>query len=219
MTGNTVTEETRSATANSRSAYNLSKARGQQEVLKVVAQGLDAVIVHPCGVIGPYDYKPSRMGKLFRGVVKGHNARVAPLGFNWVDVRDVVDGAMSAMAKGKTGESYILGGHWVSNQELSEISSEITGKPVPSAPIPLWSLKLLNVMGPLIRVLGKSPPVNHEILDALMANKEMSSEKAKAELGYTPRPYRDTLQDIFAWYEEEGIIEKERARRRAKKAG
>ena len=158
------------------------------------------------------------MGKLFRSVVKGHNARVGPLGFNWVDVRDVVAGARSAMEKGRTGESYILGGHWVSNQELAEISSEITGKPVPSSPIPLWFIKFLNTIGPLIRVFGQVPPINDEILDALTANPEMSSDKAVQELDYSPRPYRQTVEDIFTWYEAEDIIEKERARRRAAKA-
>jgi dihydroflavonol-4-reductase len=214
--GAPVTEQTRLATANSRSAYNLSKARGQLEVLKVVQdRGLDAVIVHPCGVIGPYDYKPSRMGKFFRGIAKGHNARVGPGGFNWVDVRDVVDGARAAMAKGRCGESYILGGHWASNLDLGLMSSEITGQPVPDKAIPLWVIKALNLAGPLIKLLGQPPPINQEIIDALVANPEMSSDKAASELGYSPRPLRQTVEDIFAWYAEEDIIAAERARRRA----
>ncbi|MDG1483933.1 MAG: NAD-dependent epimerase/dehydratase family protein [Myxococcota bacterium] len=216
--GAPVTEKTRLATANSRSAYNLSKARGQLEVLKVVEEkGLDAVIVHPCGVIGPYDYKPSRMGKFFRGVAKGHNAKVGPGGFNWVDVRDVVDGARAAMEKGRTGEGYILGGRWASNLELGQMSSEITGKPVPDKAIAMWVLKLLNAASPLIALLGQSPPINQEIIDALIANPDMSSDKAAAELGYSPRPIRQTVEDIFRWYETEDIIATERARRKAEK--
>jgi dihydroflavonol-4-reductase len=213
--GATVTEDTRLSTANSRSAYNLSKARGQLEVLKVVERGLDAVIVHPCGVIGPYDYKPSRMGKFFRGVVKGHNARVGPGGFNWVDVRDVVAGARLAMDKGRTGEGYILSGHWASNLELGMMSSEITGQPVPDSAIPMWVIKALNLVGPVIKLLGQPPPINQEIIDALVANPDMSSGKAQAELGYTPRELRQTVEDIFEWYREEDIIAKERARRKA----
>ena len=212
--GAPVTEQTRLATANSRSAYNLSKARGQLEVLKVVERGLDAVIVHPCGVIGPYDYKASRMGKFFRGVVKGHNARVGPGGFNWVDVRDVVAGAQLAMEKGRTGEGYILGGHWASNLELGKMSSEITGQPVPDSAIPMWLIKGLNLIGPLIKLLGQSPPINQEIIDALVANPDMSSDKAKEELGYAPRELRQTVEDIFEWYQEEDIIAKERARKK-----
>ncbi|MFT5681542.1 MAG: dihydroflavonol-4-reductase [Myxococcota bacterium] len=213
--GAPVTEKTRLATANSHSAYNLSKARGQLEVLKVVEkQGLDAVIVHPCGVIGPYDYKPSRMGKFFRSVVKGHNARVGPAGFNWVDVRDVISGARAAMEKGRTGEGYILGGHWVSNLDLSLMSSEITGQPVPDKAVPMWVLRGLNVVGPLIKMLGQPAPINQEILDALAANPDMSSAKAGTELGYSPRPIRQTVEDIFAWYADEDIIAKERARRK-----
>ena len=46
----------------------------------------------------------------------------------------------------------------------------------------------------------------------------MSSDKAKKELDYSPRPYRQTVEDIFQWYEDEDIIEKERARRKAAQA-
>ena len=172
--------------------------------------------MHPCGVIGPYDYKPSRMGKVFRGIAKGHNARLGPGGFNWVDVRDVVDGARKAMEKGRSGESYILGGHWASNLDLGLMSSEITGKPVPDKPVPLWVLKGLNIVAPIIKLLGQSPPINQEIIDALVANPDMSSDKARTEIGYSPRPIRQTLEDIFAWYTDEDIIAKERARRKAR---
>ena len=214
--GAPVTEETRLATANSLSAYNLSKARGQLEVLKVVEkQDLDAVIVHPCGVIGPYDYKPSRMGKFFRGIAKGHNAKPGPGGFNWVDVRDVVAGARAAMEKGRTGEGYILGGHWASNLDLSLMGGEISGQPVPGKAVPMWVVKALNVAAPLIKLLGQTPPINQEIIDALQANPDMSSDKAKRELGYAPRTTRQTVEDIFDWYTTEDIIAKERARRKA----
>jgi nucleoside-diphosphate-sugar epimerase len=80
----------------------------------------------------------------------------------------------------------------------------------------MWVIKALNLVGPVIKLLGQPPPINQEIIDALVANPDMSSGKAQAELGYTPRALRQTVEDIFDWYREEDIIAKERARRKAK---
>ena len=82
----------------------------------------------------------------------------------------------------------------------------------------LWMLLgglFFTVMVTLIKLLGQSPPINQEIIDALVANPDMSSDKAREELGYSPRALRQTVEDIFTWYQEEDIIAKERARRKA----
>lgn len=218
--GAPVTEETRPATANSRSAYNCSKWRGQAAVFEVASQtGLDAVVVNPCGVIGPYDYKPSRMGKFFRSYAKGKSPRPGPGGFNWVDVRDVVDGALLAEDKGVSGENYILAGHWNSNIELTRISARLRGIDPPSGPIPWWLVNGLVRAAPVLRALGQRPPVTAEALDALRSNPDMSHAKATRELGYQPRPVEDTLSAIFEWLESEDILAKERARRKARAQG
>ncbi|MCB9663443.1 MAG: NAD-dependent epimerase/dehydratase family protein [Alphaproteobacteria bacterium] len=217
--GAPVTEATPLAIGRSSSAYNVSKAEGQLAVLEEAAKGgLEVVVIHPCGVIGPYDYKPSRMGKFFRAVLRGNIGRVGPGGFNWVDVRDVAEGALQAMDKGRPGESYILGGHWNTNVALGRLAQEVTGKPVPPQPIPMWFLRVLYRAGPVLERMGQRPPVTKEALDALTANPEMSSAKAERELGYTRRPVEDTVRGIYAWLEAEDIVAKERARRKAKAA-
>lgn len=216
--GTPITEATRLAIGHSTSAYNVSKAKGQLAVLDEVAKGLDAVIIHPCGVIGPYDYKASRMGKFFRAVARGTGERVGPGGFNWVDVRDVVEGALLAEEKGRTGESYILAGHWNTNLKLSKIAEGITGNKVPDAPIPMWFLEVLHKASPLLKLLGQRPPVTQEALDALKANPDMSHAKATEELGYQPRPVEETIQGIYTWLADEDILAKDKAARAARKA-
>ncbi len=216
--GAPVTEATPLAIGRSRSAYNVSKAQGQLAVLDEVAKGLDAVVINPCGVIGPYDYKPSRMGKFFRAIGRGTSGPVGPAGFNWVDVRDVVQGALLAESKGRAGEAYILAGHWNTNLKLGKIAAGIVGKPIPDRPIPMALLQVLHAIGPVLTLLGKRPPVTAEALDALRANPVMLHDKATAELGYQPRPVEETIAAIYAWLESEGIVEKERAARKAKRA-
>lgn len=216
--GAPITERTRLAIGHSSSAYNVSKAEGQLAVLEEGAKGLDVVVVNPCGVIGPYDYKASRMGKFFRAIARGNSGPVGPSGFNWVDVRDVVQGLLLAESKGRPGEAYILAGHWNSNLALGNIAAGIVGKPIPAKPIPMWSLRALHALGPVLTLMGKRPPVTREALDALLANPNMSHAKATAELGYNPRPVEETIRGIYTWLAEEDILAKESAAYKARKA-
>jgi len=77
-------------------AYDRSKAAGEGEVRAGIERGLDAVIVVPTAVIGPNDFKPSRMGRLVVDVCKRRLPATVEGGFNWVDVRDVAAGALAA---------------------------------------------------------------------------------------------------------------------------
>jgi dihydroflavonol-4-reductase len=216
--GAPVTEETRGAVHNSDSAYNCSKWRGQQAVLEVAAQGLDAVVVNPCGVIGPYDYKASRMGKFFRTYYRKKTPKPGPGGFNWVDVRDVVAGAMAAEEKGRSGQAYILSGHVQTNIALAEMAAERAGTTAPKAAIAWWFVNTLSALAPVLKMMGQRPPVTKEALDALRANTDMSHAKATEELGYQPRSTEDTIDGIFAWYADEDIIDKEWERKKAARA-
>ncbi len=216
--GAPITEESPLAIGRSDSAYNISKAAGQRAVRARGAAAPDAVVINPCGVIGPYDYKASRMGKFFRSVSQGKRERVGPNGFNWVDVRDVVSGALLAEEKGRTGQSYILGGHWNTNLHLSKIAAVCAGTTVPDAPIPMWFLEALHMGAPLLKLFGQRPPVTKEALDALKANPDMRHDKAASELGYAPRPVEVTIQAIMDWLRDEDIVAVERAERAARKA-
>ena len=119
-------------------AYDLSKAAGEAEVRTVIAKGLDAVIVNLSGVIGPFDFGPSRMGRVFLQLYERRIAGLVSDGFNWVDVRDVVAGALAAAERGRTGENYLLSGRWLTIRELASIAAEITGIAPPSLSSPMW---------------------------------------------------------------------------------
>ncbi|MFX0065947.1 MAG: NAD-dependent epimerase/dehydratase family protein [Candidatus Hermodarchaeota archaeon] len=182
-------------------AYDRSKALGLLEVMKGVEKGLNAVIIHPSGVIGPYDFKPSRMGTVlldlfhqkFRALVNG--------GFNWVDVRDVVNGAIAIEKKGRTGENFILSGHWVSFKELADIVGEVTGKKIPHWISPMWLARFGAPIAQKIAELKRKDPLfTSESLLALRANHKMSHAKATKEIDYSPRPIRITIKDTYKWF-------------------
>jgi dihydroflavonol-4-reductase len=185
--------------------YDRSKANGEKEVIKGVQQGLDAIIISPTGIIGPYDYKPSHFGEVLLSLAAGKMHALIDGGFNWVDVRDVVDGAMAAEKMAPKNEKYILSGHWASIRDLAEMVEQITGVPAPRLVCPLW---LADIGAPvaefLTRLAGKRPLYGKVSLMALKGNRSISSDKAARDLGYQPRPLRETLADTLKWFKEGG---------------
>ena len=187
--------------------YDRSKAAGQRAILEAVGRGLDAVVVHPTGIIGPFDFMPSRSGK---GMLDLHHGRTRALvagGFNWVDVRDVCHGAMAAAEKGRTGENYILSGHYLSLRALAQAVAAITGCRAPRFVVPMW---LAGAAVPLAEVwswaTGREPRFTRFTLQTLVHHREVSHAKAARELGYRPRPIEETLRDTFDWFRDAGML-------------
>ena len=188
-------------------AYDRSKALGEAEVRRVVERGLDAVIVHPSGVLGRNDFKLSRMGSVFLRLMQRDLPALVPGGFDWVDVRDVVLGALAAEEKGRTNESYILSGHWSSIRELAGVAARVTGVAPPRFTCPLALARLAALF---VRerdpTAGLEPAFTRESLAALRANRSLLHDKAAGELGYTPRPLEDTVRDVYLSFQETGRI-------------
>lgn len=188
-------------------AYDASKAGGERELRARIERGLDAVVINPTGVIGPHDFGPSRVGKLLLDL---HGRRMPALvngGFDWVDVRDVVTALLAAETKGRTGENYIVGGHWHTIRELATMASATTGVRAPRLTVPLW-MGLLGVPGAALygAIVKREPLFTREGLVALSRTCRVAADKAARELGHTPRPIAETIRDTYAWFESAGML-------------
>ena len=95
------------------------KRQGKKKSAKAIEKGLNAVIINPTGVFGPYDYQPSHFGAALLSMANGKMPALIDGGFDWVDARDVVQGAMQAEKKAPAGSEYLLSGHWVSMPEIA----------------------------------------------------------------------------------------------------
>jgi dihydroflavonol-4-reductase len=189
-------------------AYDRSKAGGEEQILNGVERGLNAVIINPTAVIGPWDFKPSPMGRVFLDLYHGRLMGFVDGGFDWVDARDVALGAMAAEAKGRAGQKYLLSGHWKSLRELAEIARDRTGMELPSFCLPLWLAQMATPLtGMYCKITGARPLFTRESIAALRSNRYISCEKARRELGYDPRPIENTVKDIFDWLKEAGRTE------------
>ncbi|AUH70297.1 NAD-dependent epimerase/dehydratase family protein [Gordonia sp. PS3] len=179
--------------------YDRSKWAGEQELRKVIADGLDAVICNPTGVYGPVDHGLSRINGMLRDAAQGRVPLFVEGNFDLVDVRDVAKGLTLAAAHGATGENYLLGGEQVCLFEAMRAVAELCGRFRPLFAVPL---RLLNVVVPIaepISHLFGSDLVSRASIAALVAQPVVDISKARTQLGYEPRPSADTLADLVSF--------------------
>jgi len=201
-------------------AYDRSKAAGEAEIRAAIERGLDAVIVNPTGVIGPHDYVPHLAGRALIDMYLGKLPMNVAGGFNWVDARDVAAGALAAEARGRAGERYLLSGHWAPMPEIAALMEEATGRPGPRLVAPLWLARLgLPFIAAYSGLTGAQPLYTGPSLRALTEHRECDNAKARAELGFAPRPLERTIAETLAFYEQAGLLERGAKRGRSLSAG
>ena len=182
-------------------AYDRSKAEATLDVLQAAQSGLEAVVVCPTGVIGPYDFRGSMMGAVIHDAAVAKPTLYVDGAYDFVDVRDVADGLISAAESGRRGESYILSGHKISVRYLLETVREITGRNFFQMKVPFDLAKLAALFTPMYYQLAKATPrITPYALDVLKSNSNISHAKATSELDYAPRSLHDSIRDTVKWF-------------------
>jgi dihydroflavonol-4-reductase len=187
--------------------YHRSKAIGETVVLDACKRGLNATIVNPGSMIGPYDYEPSMIGAALIDMYFGRVPVLLDLLSDYVDARDVADGMIAAADEGRVGERYFLTGDVVPILDMVSLYGELTGAKVPTRALPLWvgwAILPLALAGSTIS--KKDPFITADMLRASVSNAVVSREKAQRELGYSTRPLRESLTDAVEWYRERGWL-------------
>ena len=189
-------------------AYDRSKAAGEREALKGVHHGLEVIVFNPTAVIGPYDYWNAYSGQLLRDLMRGRLPALVRGGFDWADARDLAAATLAALNGGRSGERYILSGHWASARRLAELCAVHSGKNPALPELPIWAALLgLPFLRLYSRLSGRRPLYTYESIMVLKhSNRNCSHEKARRELGYAPRPLEETIRDIYEWYKREGFV-------------
>ena len=189
--------------------YDRTKAAGERVVRAAIADGLDAVILHPTGIIGPEDHAPSRMGRIFLAVARRRMPAVVAGGFDWVDVRDVAAAILAAAdpARGRRNESYLVAGNRRTVAQVTATAAAIAGVPAPRIVLPMALARLgAPPMTLLARVTHAEPLFTGESLLALRANHAIVGEKARRELGILPRPFAESVHDLYRWHRDAGNL-------------
>jgi len=188
--------------------YAQSKAHAALLLLDEIGKGdLDAVICCPTGIIGPFDYKISNIGQLIIDFASGHLKSYVSGAYDFVDVRDVAKGLILAAEKGRSGHHYIFSGFQVQVSELMNELAHNIGYPAPTYRIPTGIARVAGILASVYyRLIRRRPVFTAYSIDVLRSNSEVSSKRAREELGYTVRPWQESIRDHVEWFRAEGIL-------------
>ena len=188
--------------------YKRSKVLAERAVEAMVERdNLPAVIVNPSTPIGPRDVKPTPTGRVIVEAASGKMPGFVDTGLNLAHVDDVANGHLLALRHGRTGERYILGGENVLLSRMLADIAEIVGRRPPSLRIPRLAVWPLAIGAEAVaQITGREPFVSRDALRMAAYKMFFDDAKARRELGYTSRPYREGLTDAIGWFRQAGYV-------------
>jgi dihydroflavonol-4-reductase len=160
------------------------------------------VIVNPTTPVGAGDIKPTPTGKIVLDFLRGRLPAYVDTGLNIVAVEDVAQGHLLAQEKGQVGQRYILGGENLSLREILELLARICGRRMPRFPLPWIVALLVGYMDQFVvgTILRREPSIPLEGVRMARHKMYVSSEKARRELGYNPRPAEEALHEAVDYF-------------------
>jgi dihydroflavonol-4-reductase len=190
--------------------YFLSKVRAERVALDLAGRGLPLVVVRPSFVLGPGDTRGSS-ASIVPAFVRRRIPAYVEGGASFCDVRDVAQGHVAALERGRVGEAYVLAGHNLRVGELAARVCALAGvRPPPRVPY-LAALAFAALQEGWSRVSGRPPATRRELVRAAALYTFASSEKARAELAYAIRPLDETIRDTLRFALEVGQLRAETA--------
>jgi len=198
--GTLATEDTPFTLWDSASDYVKSKYLGELVAVAMCDQGLPVVVVNPCAPVGPRDIKPTSTGQRIVDYLQRKRPSFVAGGINYVSVKDVAEGQVLAMEKGRVGERYILGNREgnLSLEEFCDIMERLSGIRLPRAkPHPLSFLRAARRRS--IGGRGK---------DLRPAALTCDPAKAIRELGMPQTPLEEAFAEAIAWFRDNGYADR-----------
>jgi dihydroflavonol-4-reductase len=186
-----LTPYVRSKTIAERAAWDLVRERGAEDRLAVV---------NPGAIIGPLlhddmSYSVQSVERLLKGM-----PGVPRLGFSFVDVRDVADLEIRAMTSPEAGgKRFIAVTEWLWMSEAGQILRDRLGdqaSKVPTRTVPNLVVRGMALFDGGIR----------SIVGTLGKRTDLSSERARTTLGWSPRPIEDTIAETGESLISHGVV-------------
>ena len=180
--------------------YAKSKATATNLVLDAAAQGLNASVVFPSGIIGPGDVQGGSFTSMAESFLAGRLPFAVRGGYDFVDVRDVAQGLLACCEKGLPGKGYILSGHYATIGRMLQMVGAAAQRRYRPLCLPL---SLAELAAPCYERhslrAGKQLFFTPYSVSVLGSNGQFSHSAATECFAYEPRPMEQTLQDMPAW--------------------
>jgi len=187
--------------------YAVSKHDSHLVAESFARDGLDVVIVCPCGPVGPGDVGPTPTGRMITSIFDLPLPLAAKSEINFIDVRDCAMGHVLALEKGRTGESYLLGGENYTYSDMLRRVLRLCNIKRRIIELPVGGLKpLAHLLVQIANRTGKAPLITPAEVDLTRIGLVCDAAKARRELGLTVRPLEESLHDALAWFVAHGHI-------------
>ena len=183
--------------------YERSKSLVEQECWRAAATGQDVVVATCCAVVGGADYLPSRLGRTLCDYTNGKLHAYIDGGFEFVAARDIVEGHLLCMRRGRSGEKYIFSSEYKTISEIVGLYEEVSGVPRPRRRIPApVMLAFSEVASSYLSRFHPDFPQRFTpgAIRLLKKRRHADTGKAQRELGYRPTSIRDAVHEAYAFH-------------------
>ena len=196
--------------------YERSKAMVESECWHAAATGQDVVVATCCAILGGNDFLPSRVGRTLCDFANRKLFAYVDGGFEFVAARDIVQGHLLCMERGRSGEKYIFSTEFKTISELLDLFQEVSGIKRPQRQVPLGlMLAFSEVASFALSRLYPSYPQRFTpgAIRLLQQRRHADTTKAKEELGFEPTTIRAAIQEAYAFHIQRNAITNPRANR------
>lgn len=189
--------------------YGRTKHLVEYYSMQAALRGLDVCVAISTGIVGPNDYLPSRMGRVFCDFVNGALRGYIPGGFEFVAADDIVEGHLLAMEKGRKGERYIFSTQFMTLDDLFDLFEKVSGKKRP------WLRLSPGLMRPIARVNtaireiltpNDLPRLTPLAIKVLTSQRHTDTTKAQKELGFCPSSMEEAVRQAYTFYREQNMM-------------
>jgi dihydroflavonol-4-reductase len=181
--------------------YTRSKMLAEQLAMQAASSGFPLVVGTPTMPIGPHDHNLTPPTAMLQHFIDGRLHLYLDFIVNLVDVRDVAEGLILTMERGRTGHRYILGSEGISLKRILELMAAISGRRNLSIPVPGRVAEMAATALEFVsdRVTRRPPTGTGEGVRIALRATDLPIEKSRQELGYAPRPVEPALRDTITY--------------------
>ncbi len=196
--------------------YERSKALVEHECWRAAAAGQDVVVATCCAVVGGSDFFPSRLGRTLCDYTNGKLYAYVDGGFEFVAARDIVEGHLLCMHRGRSGEKYIFSSEYKTISDILDLFEEVSGVPRPHRRIPTRLMLVFSEAASfyLSRFHPSFPQrFTPGAIRLLQKRRHADIGKARRELGYQPTSIQAAVHEAYAFHYHRNAITNPLAKR------
>jgi nucleoside-diphosphate-sugar epimerase len=202
----TIDEHTESNALLCKMNYNITKFQAESIVKEAVKKGLNAVILNPCNIIGPYDTN-NWTRQFIRPIYNNKLPAIPPGKAMWCHVKDVVDAHINAIDRGSVGENYLLGGTEARFIDVVNEIEKLLRKKESRFVQPKWVMKILVfVLFLKSKIDGKEPMLTKEKYNRAVGYIRCNYDKAVKTLDYKTSSLSAMIKDSYDWLKSENLL-------------